>query len=703
MKERSLSDHLQSWILPFVFAVGALISLSNYLIARRTILQELSRGVDVAAQAASGRVQGLWDQYRNDVITLSQSPLFRDYATNRAYGLDAEARVYRGEIERMLLDFSRRSRAFPRLRFLDLSGREICRVQDSAARAPSSQVDEAALLDSRLIRPGLPRMSDVQHPSWHAHPVVAWTAGIFDDAGAPRGLLVFEASLGPTDEALSRFRIGRSGRVRLLERPEESLPATQRSVTARAAVPGTPWSVAMTVDRREFLRPLAEVLTATVLFSLLAALLLSFGLRRQLHILLAPVRTLADAAGAIADGALDTRVAIAAPREVGRLARAFNAMAVSLTEKKRLQSQLIQSEKLSVVGRLISGVAHELNNPLAAVTGYAELLKDIPARPEEREDLRQMHASALRCRDIVQGLLSYARPGDSPPQRVALNDVAAASLALLEYRLARAEGIALETDLDPASPAVAGDVSRLQQVLVNLLTNAGDAVRGRPGRVIRLRTRVLPDGARLDVEDNGPGVPAALRARLFEPFVTTKPAGSGTGLGLSICAQLAAEMGATIQHEDVPGGGARFTLLFPACPASLKAANPAADLPPPCPGARVLVIDDEPVVVQLMSRILSEDGLAPTGVMKQDAARIALERADFDLIVCDVDLGGVTGFALLDEPRAPGRARPAVVFVTGDVLNRDYQREAAARGAPLLAKPFLRKDFLRVVRRALRR
>ena len=407
-----------------------------------------------------------------------------------------------------------------------------------------------------------------------------------------------------------------------------------------------------------------------------------------------------EARGVTRDGrALDLSLSLTGQRNA-RGAREWYAVIQDETEKKRLQQQLIQAEKLSVAGSLIAGVAHELNNPLNAVTGFAELLDGLPVGSVERDDLRLLQESALRCRDIVQGLLSFVRQGPSPRQRLGLNYLAQATLGLLEYRLVRTEGIALEIDLDRRSPLAAGDFSRLQQVAVNLLGNAADALRGRPGRrVIRVATRSLPDGSELIVEDNGPGLPEVVRQRLFEPFVTTKPRGAGSGLGLSISSQIAAEFGATLRHEDPPGGGARFIVRFPACPDDLgESAGPSLALPPASRGASVLVLDDEPDLAQLMARIVADDGMAPTLTTTIEEALAALQTQEFDLVIADVDLGAAKGFDLRDAI-ASREEVPPFLFVTGDVLDQSLQRSAAERGAPLLAKPFLRKDFLRVVRR----
>lgn len=371
------------------------------------------------------------------------------------------------------------------------------------------------------------------------------------------------------------------------------------------------------------------------------------------------------------------------------------------TEKKRLQSQLIQAEKMTAVGNLISGVAHELNNPLAAVTGFAELLKDLPGKPEEKEDMRHLYESALRCRDIVQGLLLFARQGKAVRQRLSLNYVVQTTLALFEYRMIKTEGITLEVELDKSVPRFAGEFQKFQQVLVNLLGNACDALKGRIGpRVIRVRTRSREDGSVVEIEDNGPGIPLDKRLLVFEPFYTTKPAGQGTGLGLSISAQIVSEFGGTLRCDDVRGGGARFSVWLPPCPADLPEPDSVMKLPPSMPGRRVLVVDDEPELAQLMLRLLAEDGLIAVAATDAGAALLKIKEGEFDLVITDIDLGPSKGTALFKAARELARP-PAFVFVTGDVLNQPLHQELSELDVPVLSKPFLRVEFLRLVRRVL--
>jgi len=410
----------------------------------------------------------------------------------------------------------------------------------------------------------------------------------------------------------------------------------------------------------------------------------------------------AEITGQTRDGRrLDLTVSWSGQDAGPRSAREWFVVMEDETEKKRMRAQLLQAEKLSAVGNLIAGVAHELNNPLAAVTGFAELLRDLPLQTEEREDLRHLYHSALRCRDIVQGLLLFVRKEKTVRHKLSLNEITQATIALFEYRIVKTEGIDLEVSLDPQTPFVAGNFHSIQQILVNLISNSCDALKGRLGpRAIHLRTRRSPQNCELIVEDTGPGVPPELRDKIFDPFYTSKPVGTGTGLGLSVSRQLTAEHGGTLRYEEGAQGGAMFVLALPPCPEGIPAATPQLGLPPQIQGRRVLVVDDEPDLVVLMMRLLREDGCIAEAALEIEEARRKLGQGAFDLAIIDLDLGQARGTELLHAARRLDCA-PDCIIVTGDVLNAPLAAEVDRLGAPLLAKPFLRTDFLRVVRASL--
>ena len=235
-----------------------------------------------------------------------------------------------------------------------------------------------------------------------------------------------------------------------------------------------------------------------------------------------------------------------------------------VSEEHRLRSHLEHAERLASIGELLSSVAHELANPLTTVLGYAELLlaDDAPGTP--REEIERIREEALRCRRIVGNLLDLSRAEAFDRRPLTLSHVIDKVIEFRAYAV-QLQQIEIIRDVADDVPAVPGDHHRLVQAVLNLLTNAEDAVRDRPsGRRVVLRARRTETGAAIDVEDNGPGVPEAIRGYVFEPFFTTKPRGRGTGLGLSLVDAAARAHGGSVRVGDAPGGGARFTIELPA-------------------------------------------------------------------------------------------------------------------------------------------
>jgi len=234
------------------------------------------------------------------------------------------------------------------------------------------------------------------------------------------------------------------------------------------------------------------------------------------------------------------------------------------SDEHRLRSHIEHAERLASIGELLSSVAHELSNPLTTVLGYADLLLSDDDDRIPREELEKIRDEALRCRRIVGNLLDLSRAESfemlptSPPQIVD---------RVVEFRsyAAKVGQIQLVRECDADVPVVNGDQHRLVQAVLNLVTNAEDAVRTRPqDRRIVLRALRTPAGAAFEVEDNGPGVPEAIREFIFEPFFTTKPRGRGTGLGLSLVRAAAQAHGGSVRAVDAAGGGARFVIDLPA-------------------------------------------------------------------------------------------------------------------------------------------
>ncbi len=237
-----------------------------------------------------------------------------------------------------------------------------------------------------------------------------------------------------------------------------------------------------------------------------------------------------------------------------------------VTEQRTLETQLIQSEKLAAVGQLVSGVAHELNNPLTSIAGLAEFLLEQGAGAVPREHLQVIHQQAERAGRIVRDLLAFARKGGHAMEPVDLNDLIVQTARLIEYEVRQRE-ITLTLTLAPGPIVVRGDRYELQQVLLNLLTNALQAVSDQaehhPRRITVVSRRREPDQAEFCVSDNGPGIPSNLLPQIFTPFFTTKEPGSGTGLGLSISYGIVQSHGGRLSYEPAVEGGASFLATLP--------------------------------------------------------------------------------------------------------------------------------------------
>jgi two-component system NtrC family sensor kinase len=360
------------------------------------------------------------------------------------------------------------------------------------------------------------------------------------------------------------------------------------------------------------------------------------------------------------------------------------------TETRRLQELLIQSEKLSAIGQLIAGVAHELNNPLASVLGFADYLVEggeVPAHLAE--PLRVIQQEAQRAAVIVKNLLSFARRQERDRRQLAIGTVLERTIALLRNQLLGLH-VEIELSVDPDLPEIDGHFNQLQQVFLNLANNAAQAIAstGRPGGgrvVVHARRRL--DGVVVDVTDDGPGIPEALHQRVFEPFFTTKPEGEGTGLGLSICVGIVKEHGGRITLQSAPGRGATFAVELPAACVTPPAA-PVPEARSPSAG-RILLVDDEPHILHYMRATLTAWGhqvdVATDG---EEAIDRALE-GDYDLIITDVRMPHLGGRELYERLRrdAP-QVAARVVFSTGDTVRDDTMTFLEQAGRPVLHKPF---------------
>jgi signal transduction histidine kinase/FixJ family two-component response regulator len=399
-----------------------------------------------------------------------------------------------------------------------------------------------------------------------------------------------------------------------------------------------------------------------------------------------------------------------------------------LTAQRVFHSKLLQTEKLAALGQMVSGVAHELSSPLTSILGYAQRLLTRQDTAGHFEGAQQIYQEAERASAILRQLLLNAR--ETLPERrlVSLNQVVMRAVELQRFGLA-AEKIRVEIDLDPALPFIHADPGQLQQVLINLLSNARQALEEQgPGGAIRLRTRRA--GQRrvlLEVEDNGPGIPQAIQARIFDPFFTTKPAGVGTGLGLSIVLSVLREHGGQVYVQSPPQGGTRFQIEIPAAserqmedPLSTISRETSISLPEPglaplpnAPirrsgpleskkGARVLVVEDEPTVARLIADVLEDEGMRVDILLDgREALELAVRRT-YELIICDMKMPGLDGQHFYKSlERTANQLRDRFLFVTGDVMGAHTREFLERHRLPHVAKPFRVEELMEKVHAVL--
>jgi len=379
-----------------------------------------------------------------------------------------------------------------------------------------------------------------------------------------------------------------------------------------------------------------------------------------------------------------------------------------------LYQQLLQAEKMAALGQTISGVAHELNNPLATILSWAERLTTLTS-DEARRGSTVILGEAERAARIVRNLLTFARKRQSTRTMVDLNRIVTETLALRSYGQ-RVTNIDVVIELATGLPHVFADAHQIKQVLLNLLINAEQAMLSAHGRgtlLVRTHHDKDRDSVVLEVTDDGPGVPIEVESKIFDPFFTTKEVGTGTGLGLSVAYAIVQEHGGRIRLRSaalagaaatVASGGASFVVELPV---SLpQGANRGAQARPSSmdsvTGSRILLVEDERALAAAVAEALTDAGLKVDHAGDGEEAFARVRQGTYDAVICDLKMPRVDGMMLY---RAIAAATPTlarrVIFVTGDVAGTDAERFLEESGCRWLAKPFRLADLLAALRAVL--
>jgi len=373
-------------------------------------------------------------------------------------------------------------------------------------------------------------------------------------------------------------------------------------------------------------------------------------------------------------------------------------------EKKLLEEKALLASHLASIGEMAAGIAHEVNNPLTGVLGFSELLtrKDLPEAI--RRDVEIIHRGAQRATSILNRMLTFARQRKAERTFTSINEIIETTLELRAYEM-ETNNIRVTRHLDPELPGTMADATQLQQAFFNIVMNGEMAIRDahRAGN-IWVGTETANGAIRITFKDDGVGIQPENIGKIFDPFFTTREVGQGTGLGLSVCHGIIAEHGGRVYAESEPGRGTSFIVELP-----MVAGEKRIDLlwpagqPPKVSGTRVLVVDDEPLVRELLDQELAGEGYRVETVDSAAAALDRLRGHDYHLVLLDIKMPGMSGIELYQQtckvkPSLAGR----VIFITGDTMSPDTSEFLSKTKAPYIAKPFSLEKLRREIRAALR-
>jgi PAS domain S-box-containing protein len=369
-----------------------------------------------------------------------------------------------------------------------------------------------------------------------------------------------------------------------------------------------------------------------------------------------------------------------------------------VTESKQLEQQLAEKEKFAAMGQMMAGAAHELNNPLTAILGVSDLLRERAADDATRRHVDLVLQQARRAAAIVQNLLAFSRPLSHGRDKLRLDEILQEALRFEQGNFVK-KNISVKFAAPADLPPVDGDRKLLQQVFLNIIANAEQSISpARDQGTLDVSMTRVGDRIRVSFVDNGPGIPPEIISKIFDPFFTTKRPGGGSGLGLTICLAIVKEHGGTIEVESAGGAGAAIHVVLPAMlehrPAEASAASVAKPAQPlagaaALQGHSVLIVDDEEGIREIVQESLLSRGMLVHAAGSSEAALAYLAKNTCETIVCDFNLPGMSGEKLFEELRTRlGSALPRFVFVTGELVSPDIEEHFRKKGARILQKPF---------------
>jgi PAS domain S-box-containing protein len=369
-----------------------------------------------------------------------------------------------------------------------------------------------------------------------------------------------------------------------------------------------------------------------------------------------------------------------------------------VTESKQLEQQLADKEKFAAMGQMMAGAAHELNNPLTAILGVSDLLKERAGDDASRRQVDLILQQARRAAAIVQNLLAFSRPLAQGRTKLRFDEIVKEALALERTNLEK-KNISVKFTAPADLPPVDGDRKLLLQVFLNLLVNAEQSISpAHEQGVVNVSMVHAGDKIRVTVTDDGDGIAPDIIGKVFDPFFTTKRPGGGSGLGLTICLAVIKEHGGTIEIESKPGAGASVHVTLPTVAGVGAPQAPAAPAAKPIAvspasqvlrGHTVLIVDDEEGIREIVQEGLAARGMIVQAAESSEAALAYLAKNTCEIILCDFNLPGMNGEKLFEELRAKlGSALPRFVFMTGELVDSSAVARYNERGARVLQKPF---------------